>query len=319
MRTVIGSKRIPISRLPVLLKDADRLYEINKNQAFPVKKMIEDLGSNPRSSSVPTKIPDLKSFGLLEGNYKGLRITELGQKVLQIDNTQRSIFLDKIVRNIRLWDVFQNNGGNDITTDTVIRLLIQETGVSEGEARERAIEIKNAFLQDVKCITDFEPQQRSKLTFETPQTQGQNLQESPVKVPLETTEIPLAHVESHVATLPQKPQIDVTIMNPKPAAAKTQIEQIVQPTYPSKEIEPSVQTKTETNSLEEESKSPGKITIVSQDLIGLAKYLPSTEKITIEFGSVKFELRDESSIALAKVLIQVKENGLLQREDYEQK
>jgi|GEM_PF-2915487 len=80
-----------------------------------------------------------------------------------------------------------------------------------------------------------------------------------------------------------------------------------------KKNEPAIQTKIQEVHMEAPNEKPqpsGSITVVSQDLIGLAEYLPSTEKVMIEFGKVKFELRDESSIALAKVLIRVKEKGL---------
>jgi hypothetical protein len=189
MKTQVGSQRVPISRLDVLLRDADKLYGINGSQAFTVEKMITDLGSKPSSSSVPTKIPDLKHFGLLEGTYKGLRITDIGQKVLHQDNGQRSVFLDKLVRNVKLWDVFQNNGGRDITNNIVIKLLIQEAGVGEKEARERAAEIKNAFLQDIKCINEFKPKHKPKLILKKPQTQEQKEQELLVEAPIKKTEI----------------------------------------------------------------------------------------------------------------------------------
>ena len=188
MKTKVGSQRVPISRLPVLLKDAEKLYESNGNQAFTIDKMVTDLGSNPKSSSVPTKIPDLKNFGLLEGSYQGFRITDIGQKILQQDNTQRSVILDKVVRNIKLWNTFQDNGGRDITENTVVKLLIQETGVKEDEAKKRSHEIKWAFLQDVGCINEFKPKRRLKLTLKKPQTQGQQEQGLSIEVPVKNTD-----------------------------------------------------------------------------------------------------------------------------------
>src|SRR5208283_2514699 len=123
MKTKVGSQRVPISRLPTLLKDIEKIYEIRGTSAFTIKEMATDLKSNPSSSSVPTKIPDLKHFELLEGHYGGFRITGLAQNALQQDSVQRLISLDKVIRKVKLWDVFQNNGGRDITDETVIKLL----------------------------------------------------------------------------------------------------------------------------------------------------------------------------------------------------
>ena len=281
MKTKVGSQRIPITRLLTLLKDSDTLNGIHGTSAFSIEEMILDLKSNPNSSSIPTKIPDFKQFELLEGHYGGFRITGLAQDVLQQDSAQRSISLNNVVRKIKLWDVFQNNGGKDIADDTVIKLLIQETGVKESEARGRVDEIKSAFIQDVKCITDFKPKQRPKLILRKPQNEEQK--EPELTVEASTNETPYRELDVVATSFESTKKEDEIVDN---ESAKLQGDEASEP-------------------LEE-----AKITVISQDLIGLAEYLPSTEKVTFEFGKVKFELRDESSIALAKVLIKVKERGL---------
>jgi hypothetical protein len=47
--------------------------------------------------------------------------------------------------------------------------------------------------------------------------------------------------------------------------------------------------------------------------------LPLNEKLTIEYGSLKFEVNDKSTAAIAKLLIRAKEQGVKRGEDYEQK
>lgn len=49
----------------------------------------------------------------------------------------------------------------------------------------------------------------------------------------------------------------------------------------------------------------------------LLKYLINKEKLLVEFGSVKFEVKDNQSLKLAKALIAAKEGSLLLGDDYE--
>ena len=85
--------------------------------------------------------------------------------------------------------------------------------------------------------------------------------------------------------------------------------------------EPVIQTQILEANMETPAEKPQpdeNISNVSQDLLGLAEYLPSDVQVSMIFGKVKFELRDSSSIALAKALINVKEKGIQRGSDYEQ-
>lgn len=58
--------------------------------------------------------------------------------------------------------------------------------------------------------------------------------------------------------------------------------------------------------------------VASKGLLTVAD-LPLNEKLTIEYGSLKFEVNDKSTAAIAKLLIRAKEQGMKRGEDYEQR
>ena len=72
---------------------------------------------------------------------------------------------------------------------------------------------------------------------------------------------------------------------------------------------------------QKESENPmpaGVQPVASMGLLTLGD-LPLNEKLTIEYGSLKFEVNDKSTAAIAKLLICAKEHGMKCGEDYEQR
>jgi len=271
----------------------DNLIEVSKKYpaVFTRDQFVEVIGSKPTSTA--DKLRDMVSYGLIIRDGDTYTISEAGQVIIKGNSAERSSTIKTALKNNKVWAYLISAIGVSPNREVFKKALTAHYGEVNSEILEN---LWNAYRQDISSISSVPPFSKWSTTVRKS------------TVPPDTP-----HGK---ATAEQKEEI---IVIPESRNNKTQLGSIVQLTEPAKENEPSVQTKTESNPFEEEPKPPEKIMTVSQDLIGLAKYLPSTEKITIEFGSVKFELRDESSIALAKVLIQVKEKGLLQGDDYERK
>jgi len=59
--------------------------------------------------------------------------------------------------------------------------------------------------------------------------------------------------------------------------------------------------------------------LASPNIMHLIAELPKNEKLTIQYGTFKFEINDKSSAAIAKFLINAKEHGMQFGNDYGQK
>jgi hypothetical protein len=287
-----GNVPIIYTRIGLL---ADNLIEVSKKYptVFTRNQFVEIIGSKPTSTA--DKLRDMVSYGLIIRNNDTYTISESGQAIIKGSPAERSSKIEIALNKCPVWNYLITTVGKRPNRDVFDRVLTTHYGKINSEILEN---LWNAYKQDISSISSAPPFSKWSAI---------------VRKPIDPQ--PTGFTPPHEDIVEQKEEAIVILESP----IKTRIEPVILSMDQTREIEPSVQIETGTNPLEEEPKSSERITRVSQDLIGLAKYLPSTEKVTIEFGNVKFELRDESSIELAKVLIQVKENGLLRGNDHEQK
>lgn len=157
MNSKLKEYRFPKIRLDILLTELRKLYEKNDGNVFTKEKMIEDIGASRTSSSIGAKIFELKNFGLLEEVHQNLHITELGRKIFQVADAQRSIEIEKAIKNIKLWNVIQNLGGNAFSGPELTAILVKSGELSEQEVKQMLPEIRDAFLRDTNCIKQFRP------------------------------------------------------------------------------------------------------------------------------------------------------------------
>lgn len=287
MSSRFGNIPVINTRIGLLM---DNLIEVSKKHpsVFTRNQFVEIIGSKPTSTA--DKLRDMVSYGLILRSGDKYTISESGQAIIRGSPAERSSKIEVALNRCPVWNYLITTVGKRPNRDVFNNALVTHYGKINSEILEN---LWNAYKQDISSVSGAPPFSKWSAI---------------VRKPINPQ--PTGFTPPDEDIVEQKEEIVVIAESP----IKTQIEPVIQPTDQVRPTELSIQTETEANPLEDELKSSEKITKVSQDLIGLAKYLPSTEKITIEFGSVKFELRDESSIELAKVLIQVKENGLLRRE-----
>ena len=258
--------------------ECDHIIEVGKK--YPTKFTRSQFSQVTRlgSSSTGDKLRDMEDYGLVQRDDTTFyyTITKIGLAIIAGGVERKSAILAAI-NNVPLWAQLINSIGrtpSQETFDKTIKGLPQYAHFD----RETLNKLWFAYNYDISCLTKEPPYSEWTLKARKPRRKHLQRQE-----PLIEHNIPIE-------------------------------EEKVEPTEPTVITQTAEQT-LQSNDQEKTEEIPSvenneKITVVSQDLIGLAEYLPSTEKVTFEFGRVRFELKDESSIALAKVLINVKEKGL---------
>lgn len=152
----MGSSRIPSIRFDILLRDLTLIFENYGDKGF-TKEEMKDSILNKNNMGVYKKVKDLKLFGLVEGRLGRYNITDIGKKIVQIDNPERERNIEKAMRLVPLWNLFLDNGGKNITNEKIIEILKNDVGLESEEAQRRSQEIKRVFNRDVLCIKQFNP------------------------------------------------------------------------------------------------------------------------------------------------------------------
>ncbi|MDO8872526.1 MAG: hypothetical protein Q7V05_07340 [Methanoregula sp.] len=181
----VGAFRIPSLRLDILLKVLTIIYEKNLDNVFSSEKLLKDIDiKSEKSSSLSSKTKELKKFGLIEGRLEKFRITDLGKRIVQFNNPQREKDVETAIKYIPLWNIFLSAGGKTISDEKVIEILKNMAKLEDKEARERAPEIKRAFLRDIDCIRFFMPGYIYKSTETAPELPPQQPNLNPEIPPL---------------------------------------------------------------------------------------------------------------------------------------
>ena len=148
----IGNCTIPKYRLGLLLEQTEKLYRKFGAEETNSKAIAEELGYPRRSNPFYTKLKDFSTFGLLEGEGRSIRVTELGKKVIQQDNSNKREALDEIIRNIPLWDKLLNEYGTKIDKKGFSERLAEITNAELSDVQKQAEKIRRAYLDDVEYI-----------------------------------------------------------------------------------------------------------------------------------------------------------------------
>ncbi|GEM_PF-1078071 len=148
----IGDCTIPKYRLGLLLEQTEKLHRKFGTKETNSKAIAETLGYPRRSNPFYAKLKDFESFGLLEGEGRGIRVTELGKKSIQQNNAHKREALEEIIRNIPLWDRLLNEYGTKIDKKGFSERLAGITNVELSEVQKQAEKIRRAYLDDVEYI-----------------------------------------------------------------------------------------------------------------------------------------------------------------------
>lgn len=151
----VGNYRIPVVRLPTLLPHLIEIYRTFNSRDFSYEEFAQILKLKSTSSGIPTKIFEMKNFGLLTESNKRLRITDLGMRLFTSNIEERQANLLKVIRKIPFWAILlDKRGPND---DSIMEILLHDAKMDEIVAKVRLTEIRDAFLKDISSINSFDP------------------------------------------------------------------------------------------------------------------------------------------------------------------
>jgi len=242
-----------------------------------MKQFIEAIGARPNSQGPPEKQKDMLRIGLSDMNTDQHRLvystSAFGKRITRGNPEERSAAIKEGFLKTPLWAELHKRLGTTFTEQQFIETVKQITGVNDATIKDLH-QLQFAYISDIGCVGRSYPFSKKSGLGKSKRSPKQI--QNPIQPQTQT----------------EKPRL------------------VLKRSVPSEQPVPTKEKDDKEISMSEKPRSDDSTTAVSQDLIGLAEYLPPTEKVMIEFGKVKFELRDESSIALAKVLIRVKEKGL---------
>ncbi len=183
----LGTYSIPRSRLGTLLADTKRIYERFKSEEIQVDHIGSFLGLSPRSGGFLQKMADLRAYGLIEGRGSKSRVSKLGlDATFGISPAEKSIALEKIVKNIPLWGIFYDKYGKEITVDDFWIDLEKITGIERLDAQKEAELVRKHYNDDAKYITTIERPQSTAVEPEMGKTRAQEPDDR--KKSMETTQ-----------------------------------------------------------------------------------------------------------------------------------
>jgi hypothetical protein len=285
MNQTYGDYVITETRLGLLL---DHIITVGKKYpvSFDKKQFTESIGATPSSNGPADKLRDMIRYGLLSKNNQKYIISDLGKAVIH-GGIERANAIDTIIRKIPLWVKLNDAVGPKPKIDAFTKAVKQITHADNGVIKKNINSLWNAFSKDIACKTKTPPYSNVSAIL------GKR------RIPKDVQKSPDTNIS---------PQREVTV----PAPTQIGESPISVP------ANQSYVEKKEVETIEEKLPKNEKITGVSEDRTGLTEYLPLNEKLAIELGSsIKFEVKDASTIAVARFLIRAKEDGLLRGKDYE--
>jgi hypothetical protein len=137
LRTALDTE-IMLNEKSIKFLNKERFYEIT--------------GSAPSSHGPIDKLNDMIRFGLLTKSNQTFTITALGEEFLKSSGEERAKAVEKIIRNIPLWNKLLDTVGNNPSLDTFsthIRAITQ----AKPEIIDRNLtRLHSAYLGDIECI-----------------------------------------------------------------------------------------------------------------------------------------------------------------------
>jgi hypothetical protein len=252
----------PVSRLDILL---DHLITIGKKYplSFNRKEFSEAIGATPTSNGPETKLKDMVEFGLISKNDQIYVITDLGKAIIK--NEDRTNAIEKIIKQIALWDLLYQRVGKKPTKDAFAVAFQQITHAENDVINRDLIRLWNSYTNDFACSTKTPPYStRSAILGKQRISQSKKNRQT----------------LRRGATVPFPDEL-TGIAPPKPNQTP----------------------------IEKKGDLTGKKS--SQDRVSTSVRLEG--KLTVEYGSVKIEVKDESTLTMAMLLLITKASELNQQ------
>jgi hypothetical protein len=137
LRTVLDTE-IMLNEMAITSLDKDKFYVIT--------------GSAPSSHGPIDKLNDMVRFGLLTKTNQNFTITPLGYEFLNSSEQERSKVVDKIIRNIPLWNTLLDMIGENPNLEAFSNTIREITQASPEIINRNLTRLHSAYLGDVECI-----------------------------------------------------------------------------------------------------------------------------------------------------------------------
>jgi hypothetical protein len=155
MRTLWGDYTIPAGRIGKVL---DHLITVVKNHpsSFTKADFVREIGAAPKSNGPADKLRDMISYGLIEDKVQMYVITELGKSAISKDPNERPKSIERIVRNIPLWNLLINASGFkqpfDVFSKNAHKIIANDPTLDNS-----LHQLYNAYIEDITCISKTPP------------------------------------------------------------------------------------------------------------------------------------------------------------------
>ncbi|ADC65354.1 hypothetical protein Ferp_1196 [Ferroglobus placidus DSM 10642] len=149
----IGDYEYPEFTFTECRKIVERIYKegITRGDVLAPK-----LGhKSPESGTFRNKITSLQRFGLIEGDWKEFKLTELGEKIAKPLNEEefKKAAIESIKRVNLLKELWKKVGTN-IPEDGLWGVLVQITGVSRSVAEKQEAKIRKLYMDAVQYLKE---------------------------------------------------------------------------------------------------------------------------------------------------------------------
>lgn len=156
LETMYGEYVITGTRLRTGL-DTEIMLKENSVTSIDKEHFYKITHSAPSSHGPVDKLNDMVRFGLLAKNNQNFVITALGEEFLKSNGAGRAPIIEKIVRNIPLWNKLLDSVGKNPSLDTFstqVRMVTQ----AKSEIIDRNLtRLYSAYIGDVECINKSPP------------------------------------------------------------------------------------------------------------------------------------------------------------------
>lgn len=148
----IGKYSIPKFRLPSMLMAVQKIYDKFEGGDISPSLIAGLLGQPITSGGFLQKLADMRSYGLIVGRGS-VKVSDIGKKVTHPENEEeKTLALKTAICNIELWDVLFTRFGVALPEDDFWLDLKQITGAEAPEAKEKAMFIRKAYLDDIGLL-----------------------------------------------------------------------------------------------------------------------------------------------------------------------
>jgi hypothetical protein len=156
LETKYGEFKITGIRLRTALDTAIMLHEksitsFNKEQFYKITE------SAPSSHGPIDKLVDMVRFGLLVKNDQNLVITPLCDEFLKSSGEERSKIIERIIRNIPLWNKLLDTVGKNPAMDKFSSSVRDLTKANSDLIDRNLTKLYSAYIGDIDCINKSPP------------------------------------------------------------------------------------------------------------------------------------------------------------------